>query len=157
MPGSSWLPEICFHSALVKTSVISDEFRARFLSQPGSEDCFTARAIVFDGPEDYRRRIEDPELDIDETCILVVRGAGPLGFPGSGEVVNMTPPGRLVSRGIPMLPCLGDGRQSGTSDTPLHTECVPGIGRRRESRDSRDGRPDSSRPTESPCGCPAQR
>jgi len=107
-----------FDSALVKTSVISDAFRARYLATPGAENTFTARAIVFDGPEDYRRRIEDPELQIDEKCILVVRGAGPIGYPGSAEVVNMTPPGHLVSRGIPMLPCMGDGRQSGTSDSP---------------------------------------
>jgi dihydroxy-acid dehydratase len=107
-----------FSSALVKTSVISDEFRRRYLSDPGNEDCFVARAVVFDGPEDYRRRIEDPSLEIDEHSILVVRGAGPVGYPGSAEVVNMTPPGRLIRRGIRMLPCMGDGRQSGTSDSP---------------------------------------
>jgi dihydroxy-acid dehydratase len=107
-----------FTSALVKTSVISDEFRRRYLSEPGSEDCFVARAVVFDGPEDYRKRIEDPSLEVDEHSILVVRGAGPVGYPGSAEVVNMTPPGRLVRQGIRMLPCMGDGRQSGTSDSP---------------------------------------
>jgi len=107
-----------FTSALVKTSVISDEFRRRYLSDPGNEDCFVARAVVFDGPEDYRKRIEDPSLAIDEHSILVVRGAGPVGYPGSAEVVNMTPPGRLVRQGIRMLPCMGDGRQSGTSDSP---------------------------------------
>jgi dihydroxy-acid dehydratase len=107
-----------FSSALVKTSVISDEFRRRYLSDPGNEDCFVARAVVFDGPEDYRRRIEDLSLDIDEHSILVVRGAGPVGYPGSAEVVNMTPPGRLIRQGIRMLPCMGDGRQSGTSDSP---------------------------------------
>jgi dihydroxy-acid dehydratase len=107
-----------FSSALVKTSVISDEFRRRYLSEPGNEDCFVARAVVFDGPEDYRRRIEDPSLEIDEDSILVVRGAGPVGYPGSAEVVNMTPPGRLIRQGIRMLPCMGDGRQSGTSDSP---------------------------------------
>jgi dihydroxy-acid dehydratase len=107
-----------FSSALVKTSVISDEFRRRYLSDPGNEDCFVARAVVFDGPEDYRRRIEDPSLEIDEHSILVVRGAGPVGYPGSSEVVNMTPPGRLIRQGIRMLPCMGDGRQSGTSDSP---------------------------------------
>jgi dihydroxy-acid dehydratase len=114
-----------FDSALVKTSVISEDFRRRFLSRAGSEDCFVARAIVFDGPEDYRRRFEDPALNIDETCILVVRGAGPVGYPGSAEVVNMTPPGTLVNRGIEMLPCLGDGRQSGTSDTPSILHVCP--------------------------------
>jgi dihydroxy-acid dehydratase len=107
-----------FSSALVKTSVISDEFRQRYLSDPGNEDCFVAQAVVFDGPEDYRRRIEDPSLEIDEHSILVVRGAGPVGYPGSAEVVNMTPPGRLIRQGIRMLPCMGDGRQSGTSDSP---------------------------------------
>ena len=107
-----------FHSALVKTSVISDEFRKRYLSTPGSEDSFVARAIVFDGPEDYRRRINDPALKIDADCMLVIRGAGPIGYPGSAEVVNMTPPGYLVNEGIRVLPCMGDGRQSGTSDCP---------------------------------------
>jgi dihydroxy-acid dehydratase len=107
-----------FSSALVKSSVISDEFRRRYLSEPGNEDCFVARAIVFDGPEDYRKRIEDPALAIDEHCILVVRGSGPVGYPGSAEVVNMTPPGKLIRQGIRMLPCMGDGRQSGTSDSP---------------------------------------
>jgi dihydroxy-acid dehydratase len=114
-----------FHSALVKTSVISDDFRLRFLSKPGSEECFIARVIVFEGPEDYRRRINDPALSIDETCMLVVRGAGPLAYPGSAEVVNMTPPDYLVKRGIRMLPCLGDGRQSGTSDSPSILNASP--------------------------------
>jgi len=107
-----------FDSALIKTSVISDEFRNRYLSGPDNKDTFTARAIVFDSPEDYRARIEDPALNVDENCILVVRNAGPIGYPGSAEVVNMTPPGYLLKRGIRMLPCLGDGRQSGTSDSP---------------------------------------
>ena len=114
-----------FDSALMKTSVISDDFRRRYLSEPGAEDRFTARAIVFDGPEDYRRRIEDPALEIDETCMLVVRGAGPLGFPGSAEVVNMTPPGRLIQAGVRMLPCMGDGRQSGTSESPSILNASP--------------------------------
>jgi dihydroxy-acid dehydratase len=107
-----------FSSAIFKTSVISDEFRSRYLSEPGAEGCFTVRAIVFEGPEDYRARIEDPDLRIDAQCMLVVRGAGPVGYPGSAEVVNMTPPGELVRSGIRMLPCMGDGRQSGTSDSP---------------------------------------
>jgi dihydroxy-acid dehydratase len=114
-----------FESALVKTSVISEDFRRRFLSTPGSEDCFVSRVIVFDGPEDYRRRIEDPTLEIDETCMLVVRGAGPVAYPGSAEVVNMTPPGELIARGIRMLPCMGDGRQSGTSDSPSILHAAP--------------------------------
>jgi dihydroxy-acid dehydratase len=106
-----------FDSALIKTSVISPEFRQRY------GDCFTARTIVFEGPADYRNRIEDPALNIDENCMLVVRGTGPIGYPGSAEVVNMTPPGALVRKGFRMLPCMGDGRQSGTSDSPsiLHT------------------------------------
>src|SRR5579864_1351022 len=114
-----------FESALVKTSVISEDFRRRFLATPGSEDCFVSRVIVFEGPEDYRSRIEDPSLQIDETCMLVVRGAGPVAYPGSAEVVNMTPPGSLVSRGVRMLPCMGDGRQSGTSDTPSILNASP--------------------------------
>jgi dihydroxyacid dehydratase/phosphogluconate dehydratase len=119
-----------FESALVKTSVISEDFKRRFLSTPGSEDCFVSRVIVFDGPEDYRRRIEDPALEIDETCMLVVRGAGPVAYPGSAEVVNMTPPGHLVSRNVKMLPCMGDGRQSGTSDSPsiLHASPEAAVG-----------------------------
>lgn len=107
-----------FDSALVKTSVISDEFRQRYLSEPGNEGTFIARAIVFDSPEDYRARIEDPSLQVDERSILVVRNSGPIGYPGSAEVVNMTPPGYLLRRGVRMLPCMGDGRQSGTSDSP---------------------------------------
>src|SRR5712691_1598240 len=114
-----------FDSTLVKTSVISEDFRRRFLSAPGSEDCFVARVIVFEGPEDYRSRINDPALDIDETCMLVVRGVGPVGYPGSAEVVNMTPPDALVKQGIGMLPCLGDGRQSGTSDSPSILNASP--------------------------------
>ena len=114
-----------FDSALIKSSVISEDFRRRFLSTPGSENCFTARVIVFDGPEDYRRRIEDPSLNIDESCMLVVRETGPIGYPGSAEVVNMTPPGALVRKGFRMLPCLGDGRQSGTSDSPSILHASP--------------------------------
>jgi dihydroxy-acid dehydratase len=107
-----------FDSALVKTSVIGEEFRKRYLSEPGNEGTFVARAIVFEGPEDYRQRIEDPTLQVDEHCILVIRNVGPIGYPGSAEVVNMTPPGYLVREGVRMLPCMGDGRQSGTSDSP---------------------------------------
>ncbi len=114
-----------FESALMKTSVISPDFRKRFLSTPGSKDSFIARAIVFDGPEDYRRRINDPALEIDDSCILVVRGAGPIAYPGSAEVVNMTPPDYLVKAGIRMLPCMGDGRQSGTSDSPSILNASP--------------------------------
>ena len=110
-----------FDSALVKTSVISEDFRRRYLK----DDCFIARAIVFDGPEDYRARIDDPALEIDDSCMLVVRGAGPIGYPGSAEVVNMTPPGELVRKGVRMLPCMGDGRQSGTCDTPSILNASP--------------------------------
>jgi dihydroxyacid dehydratase/phosphogluconate dehydratase len=114
-----------FESALVKTSVISESFRKRYLSEPGAEDSFISRAIVFDGPEDYRRRIEDPALEIDASCMLVVRGAGPIAYPGSAEVVNMSPPGYLLRQGIGMLPCMGDGRQSGTSDSPSILNASP--------------------------------
>jgi dihydroxyacid dehydratase/phosphogluconate dehydratase len=107
-----------FDSAVMKTSVISKEFRARYLSDPADPESFTAKAIVFDGPEDYKARIDDPELGVDEHSILVIRYCGPVGYPGSAEVVNMTPPGALVQKGIRMLPCMGDGRQSGTSDSP---------------------------------------
>ncbi len=114
-----------FHSALVKTSVISEDFRKQFLLEPGNEDCFTSRVVVFEGPEDYRHRINDPALALDETCMLVVRGAGPIAYPGSAEVVNMQPPDYLLKRGIRMLPCLGDGRQSGTSDSPSILNASP--------------------------------
>jgi dihydroxy-acid dehydratase len=114
-----------FDSAVMKTSVISPEFRERFLSDPEHPNVFTGRAIVFDGPEDYRRRIDDPALDIDAGCILIMRGAGPVGFPGSAEVVNMQPPASLIKRGVPALPCLGDGRQSGTSGSPSILNASP--------------------------------
>ena len=107
-----------FDFAIMKTSVISEEFRQRYLSRPGHEGVFVARAIVFDGSDDYHHRINDPALDIDEDCILVIRGAGVLGWPGSAEVVNMQPPDALIQRGVLALPTLGDGRQSGTSDSP---------------------------------------
>jgi dihydroxy-acid dehydratase len=114
-----------FDSALMKTSVISEDFRRRYLSNPGAEDMFVSRVIVFEGPEDYRRRINDPTLAVDENCMLVVRGAGPVAYPGAAEVVNMTPPDYLVKKGIRMLPCLGDGRQSGTSDSPSILNASP--------------------------------
>jgi dihydroxy-acid dehydratase len=114
-----------FDSALMKTSVISPEFRKRYLERPGHEGVFEGRAIVFDGPEDYHARINDPSLDIDENCLLVVRGAGPLGYPGSAEVVNMQPPDRLIKKGITTLPTLGDGRQSGTSASPSILNASP--------------------------------
>jgi dihydroxyacid dehydratase/phosphogluconate dehydratase len=107
-----------FDSAVMKTSVIGTEFRKRYLSNPGDEDAFEARAIVFEGPEDYHDRINDPSLAIDEHCILVIRNCGPVGYPGSAEVVNMTPPDHLVAQGVTDLACMGDGRQSGTSGSP---------------------------------------
>jgi len=107
-----------FDSAIIKMSVVGEDFRKTYLSTPGDENAFEARAIVFDGPEDYHARIDDPALNIDEHCMLVIRGCGTLGYPGSAEVVNMTPPSRLVKRGIDSLPCMGDGRQSGTSASP---------------------------------------
>ena len=107
-----------FDFGIMKTSVISDAFRKQYLSRPGHEGVFEVRAVVFDGSDDYHHRINDPALNIDESCILVMRGAGPLGWPGSAEVVNMQPPDALIQRGIMALPTLGDGRQSGTSDSP---------------------------------------
>ena len=107
-----------FDGALIKTCVISDDFRERYLSNPGEENCFTARCIVFDGPEDYHARIDDPELNIDESCLLAIRGCGPVGYPGSAEVVNMQPPADMIKRGVDTLPTMGDGRQSGTAASP---------------------------------------
>ncbi len=114
-----------FDFAIIKTSVISDEFRKRYLSHPGQENIFESRAVVFDGSDDYHHRINDPDLDIDEGTILVIRGAGPLGWPGSAEVVNMQPPDALLKRGVTTLPTLGDGRQSGTSDSPSVLNAAP--------------------------------
>jgi dihydroxy-acid dehydratase len=114
-----------FDFAIMKTSVISPEFRQRYLSAPGKENIFESRAIVFDGSGDYHDRINDPALNIDENCILVIRGAGPIGWPGSAEVVNMQPPDALIKRGINWLPTLGDGRQSGTSDSPSILNASP--------------------------------
>lgn len=114
-----------FDSAIMKTSVISDEFRQRYLSNPDDPEAFEGRAIVFEGPEDYHHRIDDPELAIDETCLLFIRGTGPIGYPGGAEVVNMQPPTELIKRGITALPCIGDGRQSGTSGSPSILNASP--------------------------------
>ena len=114
-----------FDSAIMKTSVISDDFRRRFLSDPKSPNAFEGRAVVFDGPEDYHRRIDDPALGIDERTILFMRGAGPIAYPGSAEVVNMQPPAALIKRGVTALPCIGDGRQSGTSGSPSILNASP--------------------------------
>ncbi len=105
-------------ASVMKTSVISETFRKQYLSRPGQENIFEVRAIVFDGPEDYHARINNPSLGIDVNCILVIRGCGPVGYPGSAEVVNMQPPDALIKQGILELPTLGDGRQSGTSGSP---------------------------------------
>ena len=107
-----------FDSAVMKTSVISNSFRSQYLDKPGSKNVFEVRTIVFEGPEDYRKRINDPQLNINVDCILVIRGCGPVGYPGSAEVVNMQPPDKLIREGILELPTLGDGRQSGTSGSP---------------------------------------
>jgi dihydroxy-acid dehydratase len=107
-----------FDSAIMKTSVISDEFRDRYLSDPKDLNAFEGPVVVFEGPEDYHHRIEDPSLKIDAHTILVIRGVGPIGYPGSAEVVNMQPPAALIKKGILSLPCIGDGRQSGTSGSP---------------------------------------
>jgi dihydroxy-acid dehydratase len=114
-----------FDSAVMKTSVISEEFRQRYLSDPKDPNAFEGRAVVFDGPEDYHRRIDDPTLKIDERTMLFIRGAGPIGYPGSAEVVNMQPPAALIKRGITSLPCIGDGRQSGTSGSPSILNASP--------------------------------
>src|SRR6187200_2493609 len=114
-----------FDSAIMKTSVISKEFRDRYLINPKDLNAFEGRAIVFEGPEDYHDRIDDPSLNIDEHCVLFIRGAGPIGYPGGAEVVNMQPPAALIKRGILSLPCIGDGRQSGTSGSPSILNASP--------------------------------
>lgn len=114
-----------FDSAIMKTSVISDEFRKRYLSNPKDKNAFEGRAVVFDGPEDYHHRIDDPSLKIDERTILFVRGVGAIGYPGSAEVVNMQPPAALIKKGVTSLPCIGDGRQSGTSGSPSILNASP--------------------------------
>jgi len=114
-----------FDSAIMKTSVISDEFRKRYLSNPKDKDAFEGPAVVFEGPEDYHHRIDDPSLKIDEHTLLFVRGVGPVGYPGAAEVVNMQPPAALIKKGITSLPCIGDGRQSGTSGSPSILNASP--------------------------------
>jgi dihydroxy-acid dehydratase len=114
-----------FDSAIMKTSVISDDFRQRYLANPKNPNAFEGRAAVFDGPEDYHHRIDDPALKIDEQTILFIRGVGPIGYPGSAEVVNMQPPAALIKRGVKTLPCIGDGRQSGTSGSPSILNASP--------------------------------
>jgi len=114
-----------FDSAIMKTSVISDEFRDRYLSNADDPDAFEGPAVVFDGPEDYHARIDDPALGITPETLLFMRGAGPVGYPGAAEVVNMRPPAYLIREGIHALPCIGDGRQSGTSGSPSILNASP--------------------------------
>jgi dihydroxy-acid dehydratase len=123
--GFKFLRGNLFDSAIMKTSVISEEFRGRYLSNPKDPNAFEGRAVVFDGPEDYHRRIDDPSLGIDEHTILFMRGVGPIGYPGSAEVVNMQPPAALIKKGITSLACIGDGRQSGTSGSPSILNASP--------------------------------
>ena len=114
-----------FDSAVMKTSVVTDEFRRRYLEHPDHPGMFEGRAIVFEGPEDYHERIDDPSLDIDEDCFLFIRNCGPVGYPGAAEVVNMRPPARLIEKGVKALPTIGDGRQSGTSESPSILNASP--------------------------------
>jgi dihydroxy-acid dehydratase len=114
-----------FESAIMKTSVISEEFRARYLADPADPEAFEGRAVVFDGPEDYHAKIDDPALEITSRDILFMRGAGPVAYPGAAEVVNMRPPAYLIKQGITALPCIGDGRQSGTSGSPSILNASP--------------------------------
>jgi dihydroxy-acid dehydratase len=123
--GFSVLRGNLFESAIMKTSVIGEDFRARYLSNPNDPDAFEGRAVVFDGPEDYHARIDDPSLQIDDRTILFMRGAGPIGYPGAAEVVNMRAPAYLIREGLHNLPCVGDGRQSGTSGSPSILNASP--------------------------------
>jgi dihydroxy-acid dehydratase len=109
----------------MKTSVISEEFSRRYLSNPKDPNAFEGRAVVFEGPEDYHHRIDDPSLQIDEHTLLFIRGVGPVGYPGGAEVVNMQPPAALIKKGVTSLPCIGDGRQSGTSASPSIVNASP--------------------------------
>ncbi|ATY32141.1 IlvD/Edd family dehydratase [Sphingomonas psychrotolerans] len=123
--GFSVLRGNLFDSAIMKLSVISPEFRERYLSDPTDPDAFEGPVLVFDGPEDYHARIDDPALGVDERTLLIMRGAGPIGYPGAAEVVNMRPPVQLIQKGIHALPCIGDGRQSGTSGSPSILNASP--------------------------------
>jgi dihydroxy-acid dehydratase len=125
MAGFKVLHGNLFDSAIMKTSVISEEFRTRYLINPKDPNAFEGKAVVFEGPEDYHHRIDDPKLKIDENTMLFIRGTGPIGYPGAAEVVNMQPPAELIKRGITSLPCIGDGRQSGTSGSPSILNASP--------------------------------
>ena len=135
-----------FDSAVMKISVIDKDFRERFLSNPDRPNVFEGKAIVFEGPEDYHHRIEDPDLGVEEQSVLIIRNCGPVGYPGSAEVVNMQPPAALLKRGIDTLPTMGDGRQSGTSGSPVDPERVAGGGGRRRAGAAEDRRPHPHRP-----------
>ena len=123
--GFSVLRGNLFDSAVMKLSVVSPEFRERYLCNPDDPDAFEGPVVVFDGPEDYHARIDDPALGIDDRTLLIMRGAGPIGYPGAAEVVNMRPPARLIQAGVHALPCIGDGRQSGTSGSPSILNAAP--------------------------------
>ena len=114
-----------FDSAIMKTSVISADFRARYLANPDDMNAFEGTAVVYDGPEDFHHRIDDPSENLTEASIMFMRGAGPKGYPGGAEVVNMRPPAYLIKQGIEALPCIGDGRQSGTSGSPSILNAAP--------------------------------
>ena len=114
-----------FDAAIMKTSVISPEFRERYLSNPDDPEAFEGPAVVFDGPEDYHHRIDDPSLGMTSATLMFMRGAGPIGYPGAAEVVNMRPPSYLITEGVSALPCIGDGRQSGTSGSPSILNASP--------------------------------
>ncbi len=142
-----------FDNAIMKTSVISPEFRERYLSDPAHPNMFEGKAVVFDGPEDYHHRIDDPSLEIDEHTLLFMRGAGPIGYPGAAEVVNMRPPDYLIKKGVTSLACIGDGRQSGTSGSPSILNASRGSGGR-QPRHPQDRRPRADRPQQGFCRHP---
>jgi dihydroxy-acid dehydratase len=123
--GFSVLHGNLFSSAIMKLSVISEEFRSRYLSDPKNPNAFEGPVVVFDGPEDYHKRIDDPKLGVTDKTMLIMRGAGPIGYPGAAEVVNMRPPVGLIDQGVHSLPCIGDGRQSGTSGSPSILNASP--------------------------------
>ena len=128
-----------FDNAIMKTSVISQAFRDRYLSNPKDPNAWEGRAIVFEGPEDYHHRLDDPKLKIDDSCMLFLRGVGPKGYPGAAEVVNMQPPAKLIKAGVTELPCIGDGRQSGTSGLAVDPQRVAGSRQQQRPRDPEDG------------------
>jgi len=123
--GFSVLTGNLFSSAIMKLSVINEEFRSRYLSNPKDPNAFEGPVVVFDGPEDYHHRIDDPATGVTADTMLIIRGAGPIGYPGAAEVVNMRPPAALIEQGIHALPCIGDGRQSGTSGSPSILNASP--------------------------------